>query len=143
MVNQITFYAYSDQVFASRQFTLMFPTADFLQDQTWGAKSNITVPSIEVSFPFNFQQNSSPPSDTKGKQDKDEEELHMYDCPLYRTSLSRQLPHVRWSHNELCHGCESAVCSASGLLDYSWRSSTLSTGRVMRLLKLLYKFVVK
>ena len=86
-MNQITFYAYSDQVFASRQFTLMFPTADFLQDQTWGAKSNITVPSIEVSFPFNFQQNSSPPSDTKGKQDKDEEELHMYDCPLYRTSL--------------------------------------------------------
>jgi len=32
-------------------------------------------------------QNSPSTSDAKGKHDKDEEELHMYECPLYRTSL--------------------------------------------------------
>lgn len=39
------------------------------------------------AYPFNFQQTSSTPFDAKGKQDKDEEELHLYECPLYRTSL--------------------------------------------------------
>lgn len=38
-------------------------------------------------FLFDLQQNSSTVSDTKGKQENDEEELHMYECPLYRTSL--------------------------------------------------------
>jgi dynein heavy chain len=34
----------------------------------------------------NFQQNSSTTPEAKGKEEK-EDELDLYDCPLYRTSL--------------------------------------------------------
>lgn len=50
--------------------------------------------------------------------------------PVVQNISPRQLPHIHWSHNKLCHVSESAVCSASGLLDYSWGGYALPTGRL-------------
>lgn len=48
--------------------------------------SKLALQSVTLNCLYTFQQNSSITPEAKGKEEK-EDELDLYDCPLYRTSL--------------------------------------------------------